>query len=669
MSFSDLPARFGKYILLDRLAAGGMAEVFRAKVTGVEGFERLVAIKCMLPGMAADEHFTGMFVDEARLAAQVGHPNVVQIYELGREGERLYIAMELIAGRDLRHILKTAEAKGIRLPPQFAAYVVSKTAEGLDFAHRKIGTDGKPLGLVHRDVSPQNILVSYDGEVKVVDFGIAKASTEARGTQTQVGILKGKFAYMAPEQVTGHSLDRRADIFALGSVLYELLSGQRLFRGESDLTVLERVREAALPDFSVDLPPTAQRIVPVLQRALALSVEDRFEWAAEMAEALEPMLIEEQSIFGAKRASTLMRTLFAEEVAQLSDDLKRFAELTVPMDAAPIGGPAESTDVTKQPSHGRMVFESTFAYRGNEKKSDPAVPRSDTGEVQRPPPVGASAAKQIPSAYAGPRLTLRREPVEPVEPPGGRRAEMQRRPLSGSGGRYFAAEASPPGRSMRAPLSRPSLTLPPKPPPLPIGDARSSTLMFDRTSGVGRAMQRVKLFAAVAIGVTSALMGIVYYNNKQSMTLRPGELAAGQPVVDWLQAQALATRNNRWVDRYLFGGTHAEAPAREEDVYEELAKRQLAAPQSPVQSSAPAEPVAPVPKGYLRIGINGARRARVYVDGKDVGLAPLAPVPLRAGPHKVRVVQLDGPRRAREVHVRVGQTDTQDAPATVDLNF
>ncbi|RYF08106.1 MAG: serine/threonine protein kinase, partial [Deltaproteobacteria bacterium] len=203
-------------MLLDRINAGGMAEVFRAKMTGAEQFERYLAIKCMLPQLLADEHFIGMFIDEAKLASQLSHANIVQIYELGRQHERLYIAMELVQGRDLRHVIRLARARGLALPQGFAAYVISRAAAGLDFAHRKQGVDGRPLQLVHRDVSPQNILVSYDGEVKVVDFGIAKA--EARATETQAGVLKGKFAYMSPEQVRGDDIDRRADIFALGSV-------------------------------------------------------------------------------------------------------------------------------------------------------------------------------------------------------------------------------------------------------------------------------------------------------------------------------------------------------------------------------------------------------------------------------------------------------------------
>ena len=321
MVINQFPARFAQYILLDRINAGGMAEVFRAKVTGAEGFERLVAIKCMLPQLMADEQFIAMFKDEAKLAAQLGHANIVQIYELGRVGERLYIAMELVPGRDLRHVVRAAKAQKIPVPPGFAAYVINRAAQGLDYAHRKVGINGQPLNLVHRDVSPQNILISYEGEVKVVDFGIAKA--EARSTETQAGVLKGKFAYMAPEQVMGGHLDRRVDIFALGNVLFELATTQRLFTGENDLAVLDKVRLVKLPDLERALPPGNEALLPVLQRALAKKPEDRFAYASDLADALERVLVgPDRNLFGTKQAAAFMRQLYGDDMVHLADQLR-----------------------------------------------------------------------------------------------------------------------------------------------------------------------------------------------------------------------------------------------------------------------------------------------------------------------------------------------------------
>lgn len=326
MVATQFPARFGKYILLDRVNSGGMAEVYRAKVMGVENFERLVAIKCMLPSLLADSQFTAMFIDEAKLASQLNHANIVHIYELGKLNDRLYIAMELVNGHDLRHLIRTSSQLKKPLPISFVAYIIFKASEALDFAHRKIGNDGEPLNLVHRDVSPQNILVSYDGQVKIVDFGIAKAT--ARTTETQTGILKGKFGYMAPEQLRGEETDRRIDIFALGICLYEGITGKRLFSGESDLAILEQIRDGKLPDFKKEIPGCPEELLQVLERALAQDVNQRYQYASELAEDLEQLLIEDRSIFGAKRAAQVMQSLYSAEILRLSEDLRRFAEVT-----------------------------------------------------------------------------------------------------------------------------------------------------------------------------------------------------------------------------------------------------------------------------------------------------------------------------------------------------
>ena len=217
------PIPFGKYFLLERVNVGGMAEVFRAKTTGVEGFERLVAVKRILPDIAEDEEFVTMFKDEAKIAVQLTHANIAQIFDLGRADGSFYIALEYIHGKDLRAIMNRVRQRADQLPVAFACYVIMKVCEGLDYAHSKHDGAGQFLNLVHRDVSPQNLLVSYEGEVKIIDFGIAKAAGKAG--KTQAGILKGKFGYMSPEQILGLEIDRRSDVFGVGICLYELLTG------------------------------------------------------------------------------------------------------------------------------------------------------------------------------------------------------------------------------------------------------------------------------------------------------------------------------------------------------------------------------------------------------------------------------------------------------------
>lgn len=349
MTTETLPIRFGKYILLDRIASGGMAEVFRAKVTGAADFERVVAIKCMLPHLARDDQFTKMFIDEAKMASLLSHANISQIYELGNHNGRLYLVMEFISGHDLRHILKTSNKLGLRIPFPVVAYMISRAAEGLDFAHRKRSPDGRPLNLVHRDVSPQNILMSFEGEVKVVDFGIAKA--EQRATETQAGVLKGKFAYMAPEQVRGVEVDHRSDIYALGIVLHELLTGTKLFRGQSDLSVLEKVRQPDIPAIRDAVPNAPPEFDLVLRRALAAEPNKRFANAHDMAEALQPLMIDNNRIVGARSAAEYMRALYAEEVEALLSGKNQLLGLEPPPGTV-VNRPVSSTVLLSGPGSG-----------------------------------------------------------------------------------------------------------------------------------------------------------------------------------------------------------------------------------------------------------------------------------------------------------------------------
>ncbi|MFI5289596.1 MAG: serine/threonine protein kinase, partial [Polyangia bacterium] len=225
----------GPYRLLSQLAVGGMAEIYVAKTAGVGGFEKLIALKVIHPNFSEDPEFVQMLVDEAKLSVQLQHANIVQTFDLGRIDEQYYIAMELIDGIDLYRLLRQASEKEIDFPFEVAAFIAQETSSGLDYAHRKRDSKGRPLKIVHRDVSPQNVLVSYDGQVKIVDFGIAKAAL--RGQQTAAGVIKGKYYYMSPEQAWGDPIDARSDVFSTGILLYEMLVGQMLYL-EEDLDVL-----------------------------------------------------------------------------------------------------------------------------------------------------------------------------------------------------------------------------------------------------------------------------------------------------------------------------------------------------------------------------------------------------------------------------------------------
>ena len=333
------PVQFGKYLLLDRINVGGMAEVFKAKAFGVEGFERLVAVKRILPNIAEDEEFITMFIDEAKIAGQLNHANICQIFDLGKVDDSFFIALEFVQGKDLRAIYDLCKAKpGINegspaMPIGQACFVMMKACEGLDYAHNKKDQNGQEIHLVHRDVSPQNILISYEGEVKLIDFGIAKAAGKV--SKTQQGILKGKFGYMSPEQVRGLPLDRRSDIFSLGICLYEMLTAERLFIGESDFSTLEKVRNVEI------LPPSTynRRIPEELERiclkALAKDVEDRYQNAIDMHDDLQAFMYTAGEFFSRKDLGGWMKRVYDDDIRAEQAKLEAYQRLPAIMQPSP----------------------------------------------------------------------------------------------------------------------------------------------------------------------------------------------------------------------------------------------------------------------------------------------------------------------------------------------
>ena len=322
------PTPFGKYFLLERINVGGMAEVFRAKAFGVEGFERLVAVKRILPNIAEDTAFIEMFVEEAKLAVQLNHANIAQIFDLGKVDQSYYIALEHVHGRDLRGIFDRCRQLGEAMPVAQACFMIMKVCEGLDYAHNKRDQMGRELALVHRDVSPQNVLISFEGEVKIIDFGIAKAA--GKGSKTQAGILKGKFGYMSPEQVRGLPVDRRSDVFSCGIVLYELLTGERLFVGESDFSTLEKVRNVEI------LPPsTYNRRIPdelerIVLKALSKDVEDRYQNAIDLHDELQAFVYTAGEFYSRKDLAGWMKKTFGREIEEETAKLESYRQLKPP---------------------------------------------------------------------------------------------------------------------------------------------------------------------------------------------------------------------------------------------------------------------------------------------------------------------------------------------------
>ena len=306
--------RFGEYTLIKKLATGGMAEIWLARQTGIAGFARFLVVKKILAHLAEQETFVRMFQDEARTSAMLSHPNVVQIHDLGNKNGTYYIAMEYIAGENLAAIAWRGMKRGRPIPPEYAARIISEACKALHYAHTLAGPDGRPLDIVHRDVSPQNILVTYEGSVKVVDFGIAKAATKTEHTKT--GMLKGKFSYMSPEQCLGAPVDHRSDIFALGILLYELCTGKRLYKHESELMILDMITKRSVVPPSQVSPDIAGPLEDIIMRALEKPVEDRFQSAREMQIALEDYLRTAPLPVNDAEISDYMHTLFADKIEE-----------------------------------------------------------------------------------------------------------------------------------------------------------------------------------------------------------------------------------------------------------------------------------------------------------------------------------------------------------------
>jgi tetratricopeptide (TPR) repeat protein len=296
---------------MEIIATGGVAQLFLGKITGVQGFEKLVAIKMILPHLSGEKELVNAFIDEAKLAALLTHPNIVQIHDFGLMENSYFIAMEYIFGKDLRHIFQKAREKEAPLSLDHALYITSRICAGLGYAHKLTDLQGKPQHVIHRDISPQNILISYDGEVKIVDFGIAKAAGQS--STTQHGSIKGKVAYMSPEQASGEKIDHRSDIFSAGILLYEMLTQKRMFTGDT-MEILDKVRKR---DFEPaeraveNLPP---KLYKILDRALAKDVNQRYQSCGEMQGAVEECMFELSLRPDAQGLGEYMKKLFGEEM-------------------------------------------------------------------------------------------------------------------------------------------------------------------------------------------------------------------------------------------------------------------------------------------------------------------------------------------------------------------
>jgi eukaryotic-like serine/threonine-protein kinase len=306
-----------RYRVLEKIASGGMAEVFRAESAGLEGFKKTVAIKRVLPHLSEKKQFIGMFLDEARLSAHLSHSNCVQVFDIGVGDETYFIVMEYVDGADLKAIIEYGKKLGRGVPIEVACLICVRICEGLAYAHELKDGKGNNLGIVHRDMSPPNVLITKHGEVKIVDFGLAKAHSQLE--KSEPGIIKGKFSYLSPEAALGQPIDARTDIFAVGIILWELIAGRRLFMGESDLDTVRQVQSARVPSIRQYNSNVTPEFEQVLARALARDPSQRYATAREFAADLTALLFH----FGQPVSSFEIASVVQPVVAAREDQVRR----------------------------------------------------------------------------------------------------------------------------------------------------------------------------------------------------------------------------------------------------------------------------------------------------------------------------------------------------------
>ncbi len=341
---------FGRYQLLLEMARGGMAALYLARLRGPEQFEKMLVVKLIHEHLATEDEFIQMFLDEARITAMIQHPNVATVHEMGKEDDTYYLAIEYIHGQNLRDVLRSAVRNQGIWHWSHAVQIAAKAAAGLHAAHELIGNDGTPMEVVHRDVSPQNLLVSYGGDVKVIDFGIAYAAE--RLTSTRTGTVKGKAAYMSPEHVGGDPMDRRSDIFSLGTVLYEAVTMRRLFRADNEAATLLRVRDCVIPPPRQSNPDLPVELEKVLMKALEANPDDRYATAGEFSEALQELLVKSGQFVNREKLGRVMEQLFHDRrvIREQQIKLAQEEETSYPQPALGINSETHASSTLAQVS-------------------------------------------------------------------------------------------------------------------------------------------------------------------------------------------------------------------------------------------------------------------------------------------------------------------------------
>jgi serine/threonine protein kinase len=391
-----------RYRPLFKLDAGGMAEVYVAEAESMAGFKKKVAIKRILPSLLKDDRFVRMFLDEARLSLHLSHANIVTVFDIGKSSSTYFIVMEYVEGVNLKAILQEFSRRRITFPVQIAGWVINEVLKGLDYAHRLRDPEtGRMLGIVHRDISPPNILCSWNGEVKLTDFGLAKASTQLESTDP--GVVKGKFSYLSPEAASGLEVDARADIFAVGILAYEMLTGRRLFLGETDYQTVQMVRAAEVPSIAAQNPEVTPELERIVRRALARDVDQRYQSASDMADELLGFLFSRSLKVSARDLTEIIADMRKKQpLAQQAktDDSNVILKLIEDefADIRSLGEAEDGPPTGSQPLTGFSDYDpsSPLALDGFDGGDLSPAPAGRPGEAEpTPPPAPGSAPMRV----------------------------------------------------------------------------------------------------------------------------------------------------------------------------------------------------------------------------------------------------------------------------------
>ncbi len=472
-------SRLGRYLVLKHLASGGMADVLLGRSDGIEGFERHVVLKRIRPEHARDQRFIRMFLDEARVAANLHHQHIVQVHDIGEAEGEYFIAMEYIHGEDVRTILSNASKTRAHVPLGHAIAIVSAASAGLHYAHERRGSDKRPLGIVHRDISPSNILVGYDGSIKILDFGIAKASMRQ---ETRSGSLKGKISYMSPEQCKGTEVDRRSDVYSLGVVLYELTTTTRLFKGDNDYLVMDQIVNGRVSLPQVRRPDLPNELSAIIMRAIAPDPERRYFTADELRVALDQFAAKAGMAASTSAIGAYLRKQFGERpepwLELEAQGIYSFDDLQVAVDeSAPSHSwtelPRGDDQFRRSSSSIPRQSGSISALSGGGASDAPAMGRQQSQRIASPPPtdskMGWESQRPAPRGFTPAKLAMISAPLIVI-------LAVAVWRLAGTGSTESAASATPApaAQAAPAPVVTPIPEPPPPPPPAVVAETRAA---------------------------------------------------------------------------------------------------------------------------------------------------------------------------------------------------